>query len=83
MKLMIFAIQDTKVGAYMQPFFMRSSGEAVRALAATVADPSTQMSRTPEDFAMYQLGVFDDTTGEIESIGPVVVETALNVRKEQ
>lgn len=71
MKLQILAIKDVKVNAFMQPFFMRTNEEAIRAFTTTVNDPTTQFNKHPEDFHLYNLGEFDEIDGTIESQEPI------------
>lgn len=61
--LKLFAVYDHKVGAYMAPFTMRSSGEAERAFRDTVNDPSTVFYKHAEDFTLFRIGWFGVSTG--------------------
>lgn len=63
----IYAIYDSKLEAYMQPFFMQSKGQAVRAFTDTVNDDKTQFWKHPEDFTLFELGEYDDSTGKVSS----------------
>jgi hypothetical protein len=66
MELEVFAMKDKKVNAYMQPFFMRSPAEALRAFEATAKDPKTNVYKHPEDYSLYHVGKYDDETATIE-----------------
>lgn len=66
MKLKVFAILDSKVGAYLNPFMMRSVGEASRAFETAVNDPTTQFSKYPSDYELYEIAEWDDTVGTYE-----------------
>lgn len=68
MKLKIFAVYDSKVAAYMQPFFMRTTGEALRAWGTTAADTSTQFNKYPGDFSLFEIGSFNEETGEVKAL---------------
>ncbi|AXL14687.1 nonstructural protein [Microviridae sp.] len=63
MKLEIFSIYDSKSEAYMQPFFMKNKGEATRAFTTLCNDGQSQMHQYPEDFTLFSLGAYDDSTG--------------------
>lgn len=67
-KLKVFTVRDSKVEAYLQPFFMRSYGEAERAFRTVMNNPEHQMSKHPEDFSLYEIGDYDDNTGIIEPL---------------
>ena len=60
----VYAVYDDKVGAYMQPFSMESRGQAVRAFSDSVNDPKSIWYRHPGDFQLYELGEFDEKSGE-------------------
>jgi len=66
MMLKIFSVFDSKVGAYMSPFFMRSTGEAVRAFTQAVSDKDTQFCKHPEDYTLFELGEWDDQTSKFD-----------------
>ena len=78
MKLKLFACHDSKAGAFMQPFFFQATGQAIRAFSDTVNDPKTQLNRHPADFTLFELGTFDDQTGEVETIKPLNLGVALS-----
>ena len=64
MKLQIYAVHDAAVGAFLQPLFLRSRGEAVRSFQDAVTDGKTQFAAHPEHYAMFYLGEYDDNTAE-------------------
>lgn len=65
MKLKMFCVYDSKAEAFMQPFFMNSTGEAVRSWQDVVNDPKTQFNKHPADFTLFELGEYDDSSGSI------------------
>ncbi|QGH72128.1 MAG: DNA binding protein [Microviridae sp. ctjWc39] len=66
MLLKVFTIYDSKAEAYLQPFFLKNKGEAIRALTDIVAKPDHNFCKYPEDFTLFELGVFDDSTSRFE-----------------
>lgn len=66
-KKMLFAVRDNKAGYFMSPFCAVSEGYAERAFVDACADVNTVLSKHPEDYTLYSLGVFDEITGEITS----------------
>lgn len=66
MKLNIYSIRDSKVGAFHNPFFSHSDATAVRSLKAALQSDGP-MSVSPDDYALYKLGVFCDESGLIVS----------------
>lgn len=65
MILKMFTVYDSKAEAYNQPFYMRSKGEALRAWHSTVNDKTTQFYTHPADYTLFEIGEFDDSTGNI------------------
>lgn len=65
MRLCIYAVLDSKVDAFLQPFFMQRDGAAVRCFADAVNDPSSMLHKHPRDFMLLRIGEFDDSTGRV------------------
>lgn len=61
----IFSIFDRKSLAFATPFFMKTTGEATRALREHLKDGNSLISKYPEDFELYEVGGFDDQTGRL------------------
>lgn len=62
MLLKVFTIYDSKAEAYLQPFFMQSTGQALRAFEDSVNDPNHQFNKHAADFTLFELGTYDDQT---------------------
>lgn len=60
----VFAVYDSKVEAYLNPFIMQSKGQALRAFADTVNDSATQFNKHPGDFTLFEIGSYDDQNGQ-------------------
>lgn len=63
--LKIFCVFDSVAGAYLQPFFMQSKGEALRGWIDVVNDPKTSFNKHPADYTLFELGEYDSLTGSI------------------
>lgn len=61
----IFAIYDNKAEAFMQPFYATTVGLALRIFADNVSNPESILHKNPNDFVIYEIGEFDDQTGEV------------------
>lgn len=61
MRMKVFAVHDAAVGLFMQPIFMRSEAEAVRALRMIGNDHTFRQS--PKDYSLYYLTEYDEATG--------------------
>lgn len=65
MILKMFAVYDSKVEAYMQPFFMQSTGQACRSFEDTATDETTLINKHAADFTLFEIGTFDDQTATV------------------
>lgn len=63
MKLKMVCVMDIAVGAFGQPFSVRSIGEATRGFMDEVSKSDSQLRLHPEDFSLYDVGEFDQDTG--------------------
>lgn len=73
MIMKVFAVFDSAVQAYMQPFFSPTSGSAIRSLTEAVNDPGHTFAKNATDYTLHLLGDFDDATGLFNSGPPIHV----------
>jgi len=66
MTLKIFVVYDSKVEAYLKPFYVQSKGEAIRAFSELANDKTTNFGKYPADFTLFEIGSFDSETGDIQ-----------------
>jgi len=66
----IYTILDTKAGAYLPPFYLRSNGEALRAFIDEVLNRDSQLGKHPEDYVLFEVGTFDEVRGTIDLLEP-------------
>lgn len=67
----MFSLRDSKALAFLQPFFSTASGSALRALSDAVSDSKSPIGLHPEDYILYEVGSFDDLTGEVKAVSPI------------
>lgn len=72
----VFAVYDSAVSAYTQPFYSHTNGSALRAFADHVNDTSSAPNKHPGDFSLFHLGTFNDETGELTPVKPNRIGTA-------
>lgn len=72
----IYSVKDSKAQTYGNPFYAVNNGTAIRSFEQAASDPSTTISQYPGDFALYQIGCFDDESGEITANLPQFVANA-------
>lgn len=80
----VVSIKDSAVDAFLRPWFVQAVGQASRTFSDEVnrvADDNS-MYRHPEDYILYELGSFDDSTGQLQSLGdPRQVCRGIDVHK--
>ena len=81
MKDRIFTVYDSKVEAYMQPFFQKGLGQALRTFTDMVNNPEHPFHKHAEDYTLYELGTFDEVTGEITWNGVYSMTNGLEVKE--
>lgn len=62
-KLKVYCVYDSKVEAYMQPFFCRAVGEALRNWESLANDGKSMISSHPADFTLFETAEYDEETG--------------------
>lgn len=84
MILQVYAIKD-ELTAFKSPFFMQTERDALALFTAGVNDDSLPMRSSPQDFSLYHLGEWSDSTGLFIAAEPIRVATANEVliRKEE
>lgn len=65
--LKVFSVYDQKVEAFMQPFFCITIAQAIRMFTDSCNEPTSMFNKHPEDYALFELGVFDDGGGQLIS----------------
>ena len=56
----------------MPPFAAATPGEAERRFRTACAEPGSDFARYPGDFSLYQVGVFDTSSGGLQAMVPPV-----------
>ena len=65
MLLRVVAIRDAKTEVYSHPLFFVTKGVAIRSFSDETERTGSEISKHPEDFALFDLGVYDDNLGAI------------------
>lgn len=68
MKMIVVSIKDRAADAYGRPFYVPSVGVAIRSFQDEVnrASEDNQMFQHSDDFDLFELGSFDDSTGTFD-----------------
>jgi len=65
----IVAVRDRKADCFSRPFFAQTTAAAIRSFADEVnrSAEDNQYYKHPEDYALYELGQYDDSEGSINT----------------
>lgn len=63
MLMKVFAIRDRAADCFGRPFFQVSTGAAIRSFSDGINEPGSDFGKHPEDFDLYEFGVFNDADG--------------------
>jgi hypothetical protein len=61
----VFGIYDSKVEAFLPPFFGKTKSDAIRSITDLVNDPQHNFHKHAEDFTLFELATFNEDLGEI------------------
>jgi len=56
----VFSIYDSAISTWLPPIYARNKGEMLRNFADAVADSKSQLAKHPGDYALFELGTWDD-----------------------
>jgi hypothetical protein len=64
----IVSVKDSAAEAFGRPMYLQSLGVAIRSFTDEVnrEDKDNQLFNHPDDFDLYELGLFDDSIGRYE-----------------
>jgi hypothetical protein len=62
----MYVVYDSKAQVYNKPFYFINHQVAIRACRELLSDPNNEISRHPEDFAMFHVGTYDDLHAHIK-----------------
>lgn len=65
MIMKMFAVYDSKAEAYLQPFFMPTKGQAIRAFQAAANKEGHDFNVYSADFTLFEIGEYDDSNGVV------------------
>lgn len=79
----LFSIHDAKAEFHQNPFFARTKEEAKRLFAQAVNDtaPNNQFNQSPADFTLFEVGNFDEVSGELTPLPKTSLGNGLEFKK--
>lgn len=63
-----FVVYDSAAEAYGIPFFMSTTGEAVRGFMTEAKNPQSRIGQYPSDFTLFEIGGYNQLNAEIETL---------------
>lgn len=68
---LVVSVRDGATGLFGQPWFVVARGQAIRAFTDEVnrKPGDTDLAKHPEDFELYAVAEFDESTGRFGSLG--------------
>lgn len=68
MKIVVVAVRDQKADAFGNPWYAQTVPMALRHFsdAVNTQDDTNQWRKHPDDFALFQLGTYESSTGKFE-----------------
>ena len=76
----IYSIYDVKAEVFHLPFYNKTHGEAERNFLQLTKDEKSMIAKYPEDFSLYHMGTYDDSTGLIQSLKePMLIVSATTI----
>lgn len=77
----LFAVRDAKSGSWGPISIQEHSANAIRSFEQAVMDTGTQLHKWPEDFAMFEIGTYDDQKGLVTALDqPHLIANAMDVK---
>jgi hypothetical protein len=82
MLVKIYSVFDSKASAFMLPQFYQTAGIAERAFSEAVNTKDTPFNKYPEDFTLFELGVYDDENASFDlHTTPVSMGVAIQFKR--
>lgn len=67
----IFSIKDNAIEAFGPTFEARATGEAIRLFIDEAKDNNSRINKHSKDFALYQVAIFDEESGDMQPLKPI------------
>lgn len=85
MKLKLFAIKDNALDAFGPTFQQATVSAGLRTFKdlVTYGDESNRYRRNPEDYVLYQVGEYDDESGQLFDTKNVRLASAVETQTEE
>lgn len=68
LSLCVFSVFDSKVGAFLTPFFVANRAVALRSFMAACQDEGSDFYRFADDFTLFEIGLWESETGDFVAL---------------
>lgn len=68
MRVNVYAFLDVKTNFFLPPMFFHNTPDAMRGVIRMSKNEHHPISEFPEDYQLFRLADYDDTTGHIKSL---------------
>lgn len=76
----IFTVYDSKIEAFMPPFYSRTLQSALRSFTDTCQSADHPFAKHPEDYTLFELGSFNDNNASFDIHDtPISIALAIEV----
>lgn len=62
----MYAIFDSKLGAFLRPFFMANDRVAIRTFVDACSNGDSEIAKNPEDYSLFYFGWWNQEDGSME-----------------
>lgn len=80
MKKPILSVYDVASNCFGQPVIVVAVGEGMRSFCDACADDKSAFGAHPEDYSLFEIGSFDDQSGDLKDIVNRKVVTGLEAK---
>lgn len=81
MKHFIYTIYDVKSEGFNLPIFAKTDQQAIRSFKDICTDPEHPVCKHAEDYSLFRIGTFNDSSGMVEGEMPECIVTALELKQ--
>ena len=75
----MFTVYDTAAKAYLPPFILPHTGQAVRMFTECCNSKTHQFGKFPADYTLFLIARFDDSTANLDLHTPEKIHNGLEV----
>ncbi len=62
----LYVVYDSKAKCYNKPFNLINNAVAMRSAQQIIKDGTSDIAKSPNDYTMFRIGIYEDTTAVIE-----------------